>query len=117
MNTVSLIGNVGKEVKVTDLKDGQIVASFNIATNEEWTDKNTGEVKNKTTWHRAVAWNEMAKKVSDFIHKGSFVSIKGKLVNREYEKTIHHQVSPKKSVDLKVKTYVTEIRIFEIMKY
>jgi single-strand DNA-binding protein len=117
MNTVSLIGNVGKEVKVTTLEDGKLVATFNVATNENWIDKQTGEAKTKTTWHRAIAWNKTAEKVRDYINKGNLVSIKGKLVNREYDKTIHHQISAKKTIDVVVKQYATEIKIFEIMKY
>ena len=116
MNAVSLIGNVGKEVKVTTLEDGKLVATFNIATNENWIDKETGEAKTKTTWHRAIAWNQTAEKVRDFVNKGNLVSIKGKLVNREYDKTIQ-VVSGKKTIDVVVKQYATEIKIFEIMKY
>jgi single-strand DNA-binding protein len=115
MNRAIISGNVGTNVRVTTLEDGTVIANFNVATNENYTDKVSGEAKTKTSWHRCVAWGETAEKVRDFVHKGSLVSIKGKISNREYDKTVDVPVSAKKSVPFTYKAYTTEVHVFEVM--
>jgi single-strand DNA-binding protein len=82
MNTVKLIGNVGNEVNVLTFDNGK-KASFSLATNETYTNKNNEEVKN-TTWHNVVAWGKVAEVCADLVSKGKLVSIEGKLNYRNY---------------------------------
>lgn len=82
MNTVKLIGNVGNEVNVLTFDNGK-KASFSLATNETYTNKQNEEVKN-TTWHNVVAWGKVAEVCADLVSKGKLVSIEGKLNYRNY---------------------------------
>ena len=57
VNKVILIGNVGRDPEIKSLQNGGEVANLSIATSESWTDKNSGEKREKTEWHRIVIWN------------------------------------------------------------
>lgn len=83
MNTVKLIGNVGKEVSVRELESGKM-ATFSLATNETYTNRNNEVIKN-TTWHNVVAWGKTAILCEQLLSKGKFVSIEGKLNYRSYK--------------------------------
>lgn len=85
LNHVMLIGNLGRDPEVRYLADGTAVASFSIATSENWTDKNTGEKKERTEWHRIVVWRQGAELAGQYLSKGSKVCIKGKLQTRQWE--------------------------------
>ena len=100
MNTVKLSGNVGNEVNVLDFENGK-KASFSLATNESYTNKNNQEVKN-TLWHNVVAWGKTAEQCSQILAKGKFVSIEGKLNYRNYINKENKTV------------YVTEIVAFKV---
>lgn len=82
-NFVSLIGNVGRaEVKESN---GTKFATLSIATNERWADKATGEVKEKTEWHRAVSFRpQMVSLIEKHVGKGDFVRLTGKLHTRSF---------------------------------
>ena len=101
MNTVKLIGNVGNEVNVLTFDNGK-KASFSLATNETYTNKNNEEVKN-TTWHNVVAWGKVAEIASKFLDKGKEVAVEGKLVSRNY--------SDKEGI----KRYITEIVVNDLL--
>ena len=83
-NHVSLIGNVGRvEVKTSN---GTKFATINIATNERWVDKQTGEVKEKTEWHRVVTFRpKTVELVEKHIAKGDFLRVVGKLRTRSFD--------------------------------
>lgn len=83
MNSVKLIGNIGGEITVREFENGK-VASFSLATNEKYTNKNQEEVTN-TTWHNVVAWGKMAYQCETLLSKGKLVSIEGKLNYRQYQ--------------------------------
>ncbi len=83
MNTVKLIGNVGREVNVRELGNNKL-ATFSLATNETYTNKNNELVKN-TTWHNIVAWGKAAGVCEQILSKGKLVSVEGKLNYRSYE--------------------------------
>lgn len=83
MNTVKLIGNVGKEVNVREFEKGKM-ATFSLATNETYTNRNNELIKN-TTWHNIIAWGKTAVVCEQLLSKGKFVSIEGKLNYRSYE--------------------------------
>jgi len=85
LNKVILIGNLGRDPEVRYLADGTAVASFSIATSENWTDKNSGEKKERTEWHRIVVWRQGAELAGQYLFKGSKVLIQGKMQTREWE--------------------------------
>ncbi len=115
MNTVKLIGNIGNDVEVKAIGNNKLVVNLSVATNEDYTDAN-GQPARKTTWHRVIAWNSVAEAVANHMRKGDFITIRGKLTNREYETSMDIQVSPKKKISVPVKRQVTEVQAFEVIK-
>ena len=86
VNKVILIGNLGKDPEVRRLNSGDPVVNLSVATSENWRDKQTGERKEKTEWHRVVIFNENIAKVAEqYLRKGSKVYIEGQLQTRKYE--------------------------------
>jgi len=85
INKVILIGNLGKDPEVRATQDGREICNLTIATGESWKDKNTGERKEKTEWHRVVIFNENLTRVAkQYLHKGSKVYIEGQLQTRKW---------------------------------
>jgi single-strand DNA-binding protein len=85
LNKVLLIGHLGRDVEVRHTQGGQKVASLSIATTEGWKDKNTGERKEATEWHRVVLFNERLVDVAErFLRKGSKLYLEGSLQTRKY---------------------------------
>ncbi len=86
LNKVCLIGNLGSDPEIRRTQGGNAVASFNIATSETWRDRNTGERKEKTEWHKIVVWNEGLTKVCEqYLKKGSKVYIEGKMQTNKWQ--------------------------------
>lgn len=83
VNKVILIGNLGKDPEVRYTPGGQAVANFNIATNENWTDKQ-GQKQERTEWHRIVVWGKAAELCGEYLSKGRQVYIEGRLQTREW---------------------------------
>lgn len=100
MNKVSLTGNVGKEVTVRNFENGKL-ASFTMATNETYINKNNEEVTN-TTWHNLVAFGKVAEVCERMVAKGKLLSVEGKLNYRSYKNKEDKMV------------YVTEIQIYKV---
>lgn len=86
INKVTLIGNLGRDPETRNLASGDQVTNIAIATSEKWKDKNTGEQKEKTEWHRVSFFGRLAEIVAQYCVKGSSVYIEGKLQTRKYEK-------------------------------
>ena len=85
VNKVILIGNLGADPEIRRTQDGRPVANLRIATSETWRDKNTGERKEKTEWHRVVIFNEGLCKVAEqYLKKGAKVYIEGQLQTRKW---------------------------------
>jgi len=85
VNKVILVGNLGKDPEVRTLPSGDRVANLSLATSETWRDRNTGERKERTEWHRVVIFNDNLVKVAEnYLHKGSKVYIEGALQTRKY---------------------------------
>ncbi|NOY79040.1 MAG: single-stranded DNA-binding protein [Calditrichaeota bacterium] len=84
VNKVILIGNLGKDPELRYTPNGTAVASFSIATNERWKDKE-GNFQDHTEWHRIVAWRKLAETVGEYLKKGSQVYIEGRLRTRTWE--------------------------------
>ncbi|HVK81545.1 MAG TPA: single-stranded DNA-binding protein [Verrucomicrobiae bacterium] len=86
VNKVTLVGNLGKDPEIRRLNNGDPVVNLSIATSETWRDKQSGERKEKTEWHRVVIFNENIAKVAEqYLKKGSTVYIEGSLQTRKYE--------------------------------
>ncbi len=86
INKVILIGRLGKDPDVRDAPSGDTVTNFSIATSEEWKDKSTGEKKERTEWHRIVAFRRLGEICGEYLSKGSQVYIEGRLQTRSWEK-------------------------------
>ena len=87
VNKVILVGNLGQDPEVRRTQDGRPIVNLRLATSESWRDRNTGERKEKTEWHRVVIFSEGLCKVAEqYLKKGSTVYIEGQLQTRTYEK-------------------------------
>ena len=85
VNKVILVGNLGADPEVRALPSGEPVVNLRVATSESWRDKNSGERKEKTEWHRVVIFNENIAKVAEkYLHKGSKVYLEGALQTRKW---------------------------------
>jgi single-strand DNA-binding protein len=83
LNKVMLIGHLGKDPEVRYTPDGAPVASFSLATSENWTDKN-GTRQERTEWHNIVAWSKLADLSKRFLTKGRQVYIEGRIQSRDW---------------------------------
>lgn len=84
VNKVILLGNLGKDPEIRQLPSGQNVASFTLATTENYTSK-TGERIKQTEWHRITAFGRLADLAGKYLHKGKQVYVEGKLRTRQWE--------------------------------
>lgn len=84
VNKVILVGNVGRDPELRYTQGGQPVASFSIATNERFKDKD-GNWKDRTEWHRIVAWARLAEVCGEYLRKGSQVYVEGRIQTRDWE--------------------------------
>ena len=85
LNKVMLIGNLGKDPEILRTQDGKPIANLSIATSESWRDKQSGERREKTEWHRVVIFNEgLAKVAEQYLKKGAKVYIEGQLQTRKW---------------------------------
>jgi len=86
LNQVQLIGNLGADPEVRNLPSGGKVVNLSIATSERWKDKNTGEQREKTEWHRVVIFSEPIGRVAEsYLKKGSKVYLQGALQTRKWQ--------------------------------
>jgi single-strand DNA-binding protein len=85
VNKVILVGNLGKDPEVRHTQDGRPIVNLSIATSENWKDKQSGERKERTEWHRVVIFNEnLAKVAEQYLKKGAKVYLEGQLQTRKY---------------------------------
>lgn len=84
VNKVILVGNLGQDPEVRYMPGGGAVTNISIATSESWKDKNTGEQKEKTEWHRVVIFGKLAEIAGEYLKKGSQVYIEGALQTRKW---------------------------------
>lgn len=85
VNKVILIGSLGQDPEVRYMPQGGAVANLSVATNERYKDKNTGEAKEVTEWHRVVIYQRLAEIAGEYLRKGSKVYIEGKLKTRKWQ--------------------------------
>lgn len=86
VNKAIIIGHLGKDPETRFTPSGTAIASFSVATTESWKEKETGEKKERTEWHRIEAFGKLAEICGEYLKKGSHVYIEGKLRTDEYEK-------------------------------
>lgn len=84
VNRVTLLGNVGQDPVVRAMPSGTSVANISLATGERWTDKQTGEKREATEWHRIVFFDRLAEIVSQYVKKGAPIYVEGKIRTRKY---------------------------------
>lgn len=87
VNKVILVGHLGQEPEVRYMPNGGAVANLSLATSETWRDKQTGEQKEKTEWHRVVVFGKLAEIAGEYLQKGSPVYIEGALQTRKWTDT------------------------------
>lgn len=85
VNKVILVGTLGQDPDTRYTPSNAAVANLSIATNESWKDKQTGEQKEKTEWHRVVMFNRLAEIATEYLRKGSQIYIEGKIQTRKWE--------------------------------
>ncbi len=85
VNKVILVGNLGKDPEIRYMPSGGAVANVTVATSESWKDKNTGEQKEQTEWHRVVFFNRLAEVVGEYLKKGSKIYVEGALQTRKWQ--------------------------------
>lgn len=86
VNKVILVGNLGADPEIRRTQDGRPVANLSVATSEQWRDKNTGERRERTEWHRVVIFNEGLCKIAEqYLRKGSKVYLEGQLQTRKWQ--------------------------------
>lgn len=85
INKAILIGHLGQDPEVRYMPNGNAVVNMTLATSENWKDKNTGESKEKTEWHRVVLFGKLAEIAGEYLRKGSQVYIEGSLQTRKWQ--------------------------------
>ncbi|WP_178919430.1 single-stranded DNA-binding protein [Buchnera aphidicola] len=85
VNKAILIGHLGQDPEVRYMPNGNAVVNMTLATSENWKDKNTGENKEKTEWHRVVLFGKLAEIAGEYLRKGSQVYIEGSLQTRKWQ--------------------------------
>jgi single stranded DNA-binding protein (ssb) len=85
INKVILVGNLGQDPEVRYMPNGNAVANFSIATSESWKDKQTGENRDRTEWHRVVVFGKLAEIAGEYIKKGTQVYLEGQLQTRKWQ--------------------------------
>ena len=85
INKVILVGNLGQDPEVRYMPNGSAVANFSVATSESWKDKQTGENRDRTEWHRVVVFGKLAEITGEYVKKGTQVYLEGQLQTRKWQ--------------------------------
>jgi len=111
LNKVQLIGNLGNDPDIKTMSSGDKVANFSVATSERWTEKSSGEKKEKTQWHRITVWNQgLVNIVEKYLKKGSKVYVEGQLETRKYTDSAGVE---KYSTEVVIKNYRGELTMLD----
>jgi single-strand DNA-binding protein len=85
VNKVILVGNLGRDPEIRSTQDGMRIANLNLATSESWRDRNSGERREKTEWHRVVIFNDRLTELAEkYLRKGSKIYVEGALQTRKW---------------------------------
>ena len=85
INKVIIVGHLGNDPEMRSMPNGEAVANISVATSEAWTDKNTGERREVTEWHRIVFYRKLAEICGQYLKKGAQVYIEGRLSTRKWQ--------------------------------
>ena len=85
INKVILVGNLGQDPEIRYMPNGNAVANFSVATSETWKDKQTGENRDRTEWHRVVVFGKLAEIAGEYVKKGTQVYLEGQLQTRKWQ--------------------------------
>ena len=85
VNKVILVGNLGRDPEIRTMQTGDKVANFSVATSETWNDRQTGERRERTEWHRVVIFGRLAEIAERYLRKGSKVYLEGSLQTRKWQ--------------------------------
>jgi single-strand binding protein len=85
VNRVIIIGHLGNDPEIRTMPNGEMIANISVATSESWTDKNSGEKKTQTEWHRIVLYRRLAEIAGQYLKTGSQVYIEGRLKTRKWQ--------------------------------
>ncbi|MEQ9561541.1 MAG: single-stranded DNA-binding protein [Woeseiaceae bacterium] len=85
INKVIIVGNLGNDPETRYMPSGSAVTNLSVATNESWKDKQTGEQKDRTEWHKVAMFGRLAEIAAEYLRKGSQVYIEGKLRTRKWQ--------------------------------
>ena len=86
INKVILVGNLGRDPETRYMPSGNAVTNVSVATSKSWKDRDSGEQKDRTEWHRVVFFNRLAEIANEYLRKGSKVYVEGELRTREWER-------------------------------
>lgn len=86
VNKVILVGNLGRDPETRYMPSGGAVTNVSVATSKQWRDRDSGENKERTEWHRVVFFNRLAEIAGEYLKKGSQIYIEGELRTREWER-------------------------------
>lgn len=95
-----IVGNLGSDPELRYLQSGAAVCSFNVAVNETWTDRQTNERHDKTTWYKVSVWNQLAETCNQYLAKGRAVMVIGTVEARGYT---NHAGEPAASLELRAR--------------
>lgn len=104
VNKVVILGYLGNNPEVRTFQNGGVVANISVATSERWTDKNTGEKKEQTEWHRISLYNRLGEIAANHLSKGSYVYIEGSLQTRKWkdQQGVEHYTTEIKARELRM---------------
>ena len=85
VNKVILVGNLGGDIELRYTPAGTAVGNIRLATTETWTDKNSGERRDQTEWHRVVLWGKQAETLQEYLLKGRQIYVEGRLQTRQWD--------------------------------
>ncbi len=111
INKVILVGNVGQDPEIRTTQDGREIAHFSLATSDSWKDKNTGEKRDKTEWHRIVVFSQgLVNIVKNYVKKGSKLYIEGSLHTRKWT---DNQGAEKFSTEIALQNFNSILQILD----
>lgn len=84
INKATLIGNLGQDPETRYMPDGKAVTSISIATAEKWTDKQSGEMRESTEWHKVIFYGRLAEVAEQYLKKGKSVYVEGRITTRKW---------------------------------
>ncbi len=109
VNKVILVGNLGRDPEVKRMPSGDAMVQLSVATSETWRDKNTGEKRDRTEWHRVVIFNDnLAKVAENYLRKGTRIYVEGQLQTRKWQ---DQQGQDRYSTEIVLQKYRGELQI------